>query len=65
MKNDEDNEHIIDPTVNIVFIFYLQMSNNCKSVGFGMQRFKDDMLGVLVELIIVFSWSSRVFTKSP
>jgi len=36
MKNAEDKEHIIDPTVNIVFIFYLQMNNNCKSARFGM-----------------------------
>jgi hypothetical protein len=36
MKNAEDKEHIIDPTVNIVFIFDLQMNNNCKSARFGM-----------------------------
>jgi hypothetical protein len=64
MKNAEDKEHIIDPTVNIVFIFDLQMNNNCKNAIFGMQRSKDDMSGVLVELTILFVRSSRVFTHS-
>ncbi len=36
MKNDEDKEHIIDPTIKIIFIFNLQMSNNCKNTRFGM-----------------------------
>jgi hypothetical protein len=35
MKNDEDKEHITNPTVNIVFIFDLQM-NNFSSAKFGM-----------------------------
>jgi hypothetical protein len=32
MKNVEDKEQIIDLVVNKVFIFNLQMSNNCRSV---------------------------------
>jgi hypothetical protein len=36
MKNVEDKEQIIDLMVNKVFIFNLQISNNCKSVRFGL-----------------------------
>jgi hypothetical protein len=36
MKNDEDKEQITDLAVNTIFIFDLQMSNNCRSGGFGM-----------------------------
>ncbi len=61
MENDEDKEQITDPMVNIVFIFNLQMNNNCNNVGFGMQRSKDDMLGVSIESVIVFTQSLRVF----
>ncbi len=43
MKNDENKEHIINPTMNIIFIFYLQMNNNCNNARFGMQQCKDDM----------------------
>jgi hypothetical protein len=43
MKNDEDKEQITDPMMNKVFIFYLQMNNNCSNVGFGMQRSKNYM----------------------
>ncbi len=64
MKKDEDKEQIVDPTMNIVFIFDLQMNNNCRIAGFGMQRFKDDMLSILVKLLGIFAWSSSVFTQS-
>jgi hypothetical protein len=33
MENDGDKEEIIDPVVNIVFIFDMQKSNNCNSAG--------------------------------
>jgi hypothetical protein len=36
MKNDEDKEHIMNPTMNMVFIFDLQM-NNYSIAKFGMQ----------------------------
>ncbi len=49
--------------MNIVFIFDLQMSNNYKSVGFGMQIFKDDMSSVSVESIAIFAQSPRIFTQ--
>jgi len=47
--------------MNIIFIFNLQMNNNCRSARFGMQRSKDDMLGVLAESATRFAQSSRVF----
>jgi hypothetical protein len=62
MKNDENKEQITDLVVNTVFIFNLQMRNNCSSVRFGIQQFKDDMLGILIESIIVFTRSLGVFT---
>jgi hypothetical protein len=37
------------------------MNNNCRSVGFGMQRSKDDMSGVSHESVAVFTQSSRIF----
>jgi hypothetical protein len=40
------------------------MSNNCRSEGFGMQRYEDDLLRVLAESIKVFTQSSRVSTQS-
>jgi hypothetical protein len=40
------------------------MNNNCNNVGFGMQRFKDDMLGISVESTSLFIWSLGVFTQS-
>jgi hypothetical protein len=43
MKNDENKEQFIDPTVNMVFIFNMHNNNNCNNVGFGMQTSKDDM----------------------
>ncbi len=55
MKNDENKEQITDLMVNIVFIFDLQKSNNCKSVGFGMEKFTNDMSSVLAKLAIVFA----------
>ncbi len=61
MKNVEDEEQI-NPTMNIIFIFDLQMNNNCKSAEFGMQRSKDDMLGVLAESTTMFVQSSKIFT---
>ncbi len=36
MKNDEDKKQVTDPTMNTVFIFDLQMSNNYNSVKFEM-----------------------------
>ncbi len=36
IKNDEDKEQIMDPTMNTVFIFERQMHNNYSSVGLGM-----------------------------
>ncbi len=46
--------------VNIILIFDLQMtnksmSNNCKSEGFGMHRFEDDLLGILTESTTIFA----------
>ncbi len=57
MKNVEDKEHITDPTVNIIFIFDLQMSNNCRSEGFRMQRSKDDMSSILAKSATIFAQS--------
>ncbi len=63
MKNVEDQEQI-DPAVNTIFIFDLQMSNNCRIARFGMKRSKDDMLGILTESTTIFVQSSRVFAQS-
>jgi hypothetical protein len=49
--------------VNTNFIFDLQKSNNCISAGFGMQKSIDDMLGVSVESIVIFAWSSGVIAQ--
>jgi hypothetical protein len=55
MKNVEDKKkQITNPTLNTNFIFDLQMNNNCKSVRFGMQRSKDDMLGISAESTLIF-----------
>jgi hypothetical protein len=67
--SNEDEEQMKDFVVNTILIMELQMinksmSNNCKSEGFGMQRFEDDLLGVSAELVEVFAQSSRVFTQS-
>jgi hypothetical protein len=40
------------------------MNNNYKSVGFGMQIFKDDMSSILIESVAIFAHSSRVFAQS-
>ncbi len=64
MKTVEDKEWIIDPVMNIVFIVNLQMSNNCKSAKFGMERFNDDMSGVLAKSIATFILSLKVFAQS-
>ncbi len=64
MKNVEDKEQITNPTVNIIFIFYLQMNNNCRSVGFGMRRSKDDMSCVSTKSVVVFTQSLRVSAQS-
>jgi hypothetical protein len=62
MKNDEDKKQITNLVVNTIFIFNLQMS--CNSARFGMQRFKDDMLGILVELVAIFIRSLGIFAQS-
>jgi len=64
MKNDEDKEKIIDPKVNTILIFDLQMNNNCNCTRFGMQKFIDDMLSISAESATIFVQSSRVFTQS-
>ncbi len=64
MNNVKDREQIINPIVNKVFIFYLQMNNNCRSLGFGMQRTKYDMSSILAQSTIIFAQSSGVFTQS-
>ncbi len=61
MKNVEDKEQITDPMVNTNFVFDQQMNNNYRSVRFGIQRSKDDMLGVLPKSIVVFPQSLKVF----
>jgi hypothetical protein len=63
MKNDEDKKQIIDPMLNIVFIFDLQKNNNCNNARFWMQKSTYDMLRLSVESITIFVWSSRVFTQ--
>jgi hypothetical protein len=40
------------------------MNNNYKSARFGMQRSKDDMLGVSTESIVVFAQSSIILALS-
>ncbi len=54
MKNDEDKEQITDPTVNLVFIFNFQKSNNCNSTKFGIQKSTYDMSSVLAQSIAIF-----------
>jgi hypothetical protein len=46
--------------VNTIWIFNLQMTNKCvsnnyKSEGFGMQRSKDDILGILTKSTTIFT----------
>ncbi len=64
MKNDEDKEQIIDPIMNTIFIFDLQISNNYSSARFGMQRSKDDMSSISVELAKESVQSPVVFSQS-
>ncbi len=69
MKSTKDEEHMEDLVISTILIFDLQMTNksvsiNYKSGGFGMQKFIDDLLGVLVESIIIFAQYSRVFAQS-
>ncbi len=64
MKNDENKEQITNLVMNTIFIFDLQMNNNCSRAKFRMQRSKDDMLGVLAESTIVFTQSLGVFAQS-
>jgi len=44
--------------MNTIFIFDLHMNNNCNNVRFRMQRSKDDMSSILVELVAIFARSS-------
>ncbi len=37
MKKEGDKEQITDPTMNTIFIFDLQQSNNYNNARFGMQ----------------------------
>ncbi len=61
MKNDEFKKQIIDPTMNIIFIFNLQMNNNYSNAKFGMHKFIDDMSSISIESIIVFAQSSELW----
>jgi hypothetical protein len=61
MNNVKYKKQIANPAVNTLFIFDLYMNNNCKSVGFGMHRSKDDMSCVLAKSMVVFVQSSRIF----
>jgi hypothetical protein len=54
MKNVEEKKQITNPAMNTIFIFDLQMNNNYRSVGFGMQRSKDDMSCVSAKSVVVF-----------
>jgi hypothetical protein len=40
------------------------MNNNCRSEGFGMQRFEDDLLRILVKSTTILIQSSGVFAQS-
>ncbi len=54
----------MDPAMNTIFIFNQQMNNNCKSVGFGMHRCKDDMSGVSTESTTIFAQSLELWAQS-
>ncbi len=48
MQSMKDEKQMEDLAINIILIFYRHMtnksmSNNCRSEGFGMQIFEDDM----------------------
>jgi hypothetical protein len=69
MWSIKDEEQMEDLVVNIILIFDLQMtnkfvSNNCRSEGFGMQRFEDDLLTVSTESTMIFTQPSRVLAQS-
>ncbi len=64
MKNDENKEQIMDLAVNTIFILDLQMSDNYNSVGFGMQQFKDDMLGASTKSTVIFVQLLGIFVQS-
>jgi len=53
MKNAANKKQITNPMVNTIFIFDLQMNNNCRSVEFGMYKSKDDMLSILGKSTII------------
>jgi hypothetical protein len=60
MQSIAVEEYIKDPMVNTILVFDLHMtnksvSNNYRSEGFGIQRSKDDLLGVSAESIKVFT----------
>jgi hypothetical protein len=43
--DDEDKNKSLNPMVNTIFYFDMQMNNNCNNARFGIQRSKDDVLG--------------------
>jgi hypothetical protein len=60
MQKTKDEEQMEDPMVNTILIFDLQMTdksmnNNYRSEGLEMQRSKDDLSRVLVELTKIFA----------
>ncbi len=66
MQSIKDEEQMKDPTINTILIFDLQMinkfvNNNCKTEGFGIQRFEDNLSRVSTILTKVFTQSSGVF----
>ncbi len=63
MKNAEFKEQIIDLAMNIVFIFNLQMNNNCNNAKFGMQRFLDDMSSISTKSVAVFAQSLELWAQ--
>jgi hypothetical protein len=40
------------------------MGNYCRSVGFGMQRSKNDMSSISIELVAEYAQSLRILTQS-
>jgi hypothetical protein len=67
--SNEDEEHMEDPTVNIILIVELHMTNesmnnNNRNEGFGKQRSKDELSRLSTESTEVFTQSSRVFTQT-
>ncbi len=69
MQSTKDEEQMEDHAINIILTFDLEMtnksmSNNCKSEGFGMQRFEDGLSWISTKLATVFTQSSSVFAQS-